>query len=148
MAPGRACYVPLRHEVLDPQIKLAEAVEILSPLLADDCVLKVLHNAKFDMMVLERAGFPRIAPVDDTMLISYVLEGGLHGHGMDELSELHLGHKTIKFDTFDYGILKKRIMEDTDENHPFWTMGHPIVFPNILKTTGFQYRVPVDDENT
>ena len=57
-------------------------------------------------------------------------------------------HKTIKFDTFDYGILKKRIMEDTDENHPFWTMGHPIVFPNILKTTGFQYRVPVDDENT
>ena len=57
-------------------------------------------------------------------------------------------HKTIKFDTFDYGILKKRIMEDTDENHPFWPMGHPIVFPNILKTTGFQYRVPVDDENT
>ena len=57
-------------------------------------------------------------------------------------------HKMIKFDEFDYGILKKRIMEDTDENHPYWTMGHPIVFPNILKTTGFQYRVPVDDNHT
>ena len=57
-------------------------------------------------------------------------------------------HKLIKFDTFDYGILKKRIMDNTDENHPYWTMGHPIVFPNILKTTGFQYRVPIDDENT
>jgi len=98
VAPGRACYVPLRHEVLDPQMKLAEAVEFLSPLLADDCVLKVLHNAKFDMMVLERAGFVQIAPVDDTMLISYSMEAGAHGHGMDELSRLHLGHAPISYD--------------------------------------------------
>src|SRR5205814_8043135 len=43
---------------------------------------------------------------------------------------------------------KRRVMEDTDENHPYWTIGHPIVFPNILKTTGFQYRIPIDDDNT
>jgi 5,5'-dehydrodivanillate O-demethylase len=57
-------------------------------------------------------------------------------------------HKMIGFDVFDYGIIKRRIMEGTDENHPYWSVGHPIVFPNILKTTGFQYRIPIDDHNT
>ena len=57
-------------------------------------------------------------------------------------------HKLIGFDVFDYGIIKRRIMEGQDETHPFWSIGHPIVFPNILKTTGFQYRVPIDDDNT
>ena len=47
------------------------------------------------MMVLARAGFPTAAPVDDTMLISYAQDAGLHGHGMDELSRLHLGHTPI-----------------------------------------------------
>ena len=50
------------------------------------------------MMVLSRAGFPMPAPVDDTMLISYAQEAGLHGHGLDELSQLHLGHTPISFD--------------------------------------------------
>jgi DNA polymerase-1 len=97
-APGRACYVPLRHEAAGPQVALAEAIEILSPLLADPCVLKILHNAKFDLLVLARAGFPLPAPIDDTMLISYCMEAGAHGHGMDELSSLHLGHKPISYD--------------------------------------------------
>jgi 5,5'-dehydrodivanillate O-demethylase len=57
-------------------------------------------------------------------------------------------HTKIAFDVFEYGIVKRRIMDNTDENHPFWTIGHPIVFPNILKTTGFQYRIPIDDDNT
>jgi 5,5'-dehydrodivanillate O-demethylase len=57
-------------------------------------------------------------------------------------------HTKIGFDLFDYGIVKKRVMENTDENHPYWTVGHPIVFPNILKTTGFQMRIPIDDNNT
>jgi len=57
-------------------------------------------------------------------------------------------HTKIGFDVFDYGIVKRRVMENTDENHPYWTVGHPIVFPNILKTTGFQYRIPIDDNNT
>jgi len=57
-------------------------------------------------------------------------------------------HKLIGFDVFDHGIIKRRVMEGQDETHPFWRIGHPIVFPNILKTTGFQYRVPIDDNTT
>ena len=97
-APCRACYVPLRHTVLGEQIALADAIAILSPLLADPCVLKVLQNAKFDMQVLRRAGFPVISPLDDTMMISFAQEAGLHGHGMDELAQLHLGHTPISYD--------------------------------------------------
>ena len=97
-AAGRACYVPLAHEVLGEQMKLAEAIEILAPMLTDLSVLKIFQNAKFDMMVLSRAGFPMPTPVDDTMLISYAQEAGLHGHGLDELSQLHLGHTPISYD--------------------------------------------------
>jgi DNA polymerase-1 len=97
-ATGRACYVPLAHEVLGEQLKLDVAIEVLGPLLADQSVLKIFQNAKFDMMILSRAGFPMPAPVDDTMLISYAQEAGLHGHGMDELSQLHLGHTPIPYD--------------------------------------------------
>ena len=67
-------------------------------LLEDPAVLKVAQNAKYDLGVLARYGIA-VAPIDDTMLISYVLESGLHGHGMDELSELWLGHKPIAFKT-------------------------------------------------
>jgi DNA polymerase-1 len=95
---GKACYVPLRHEVLGEQLRLETAIEILSPLLADTSVLKIFHNAKFDRMILERAGFPVPTPVDDTMLISYSQEAGLHGHGLDELSQLHFGHTPITYD--------------------------------------------------
>ena len=98
IAPGRACYVPLRHEILGAQMPLDSAIGILAPLLADPCVLKILQNAKFDMMVLGRAGFPPITPIDDTMVISHSMEAGAHGHGMDELSRLHLGHTPISFD--------------------------------------------------
>jgi DNA polymerase-1 len=65
-------------------------------MLEDPTVLKVGQNIKYDMQVLARYGIA-VGPVDDTMVLSYVLEGGLHGHGMDELSEVHLGHATIKF---------------------------------------------------
>jgi DNA polymerase-1 len=97
-APGRACYVPLGHEVLGDQIKPEAAIEVLGPLLVDPSVLKIFQNAKFDMMMLSRAGFPMPMPVDDTMLISYAQEAGLHGHGLDELSQLHLGHTPISYD--------------------------------------------------
>jgi DNA polymerase I len=98
VAPGRACYVPLGHEVLGEQMKVAEAIEVLTPMLTDPSVLKIFQNAKFDMMILSRAGFPMPSPVDDTMLISYAQEAGMHGHGMDELSQLHLGHTPISYD--------------------------------------------------
>jgi DNA polymerase-1 len=95
---GHACYVPLRHEILAEQVPLSAAIEILGPLFSDPAILKILQNAKFDMMVLGRAGFPPIAPIDDTMLISFAQEAGAHGHGMDELSRLHLGHTPISYD--------------------------------------------------
>jgi DNA polymerase-1 len=98
VAPGKACYVPLRHELLDTQLPLPAVIQALGPVLTDPSVLKVFQNAKFDMMVLHRAGFPWAAPFDDTMLISYAQEAGLHGHGMDELSALHLGHHPIAYD--------------------------------------------------
>jgi DNA polymerase I len=104
--PGEACYIPLGHEAAEglalaeeadlTQIPLAEAIAILKPMLEDPAVLKVAQNAKYDMAVLSRYGV-RVSPIEDTMLISYVLEGGLHNHGMDELSELWLGHKPIAF---------------------------------------------------
>jgi len=117
LEPGRACYVPVGHRggppqgqldlggdgqggadgLLPGQIPLAKAVELMRPLLEDPAVLKIGQNIKYDMLIMAGLGVS-IAPYDDTMLISYVLEGGAHGHGMDELSELHLGHRTIHYE--------------------------------------------------
>ena len=105
-APGRACYVPLRHTGLDPlspkpdQMDPAEAIEILRPLFRDPSVLKILHNAKYDLTVLGRAdnGAVEVTPIGDTMMVSYSLDAGRHGHGMDELSIRHLTHRPIPYD--------------------------------------------------
>ncbi|MBI1774315.1 MAG: DNA polymerase I [Proteobacteria bacterium] len=110
LGAGDACYIPLQHKQkgaggLDlgdqgqapKQIALEQAIKRLKPLLEDPGVLKIGHNIKYDAMVLHRYGID-LSPHDDTMLISFVLEAGLHGHGMDELSELHLGHKTITYE--------------------------------------------------
>ncbi|MGH7022953.1 MAG: DNA polymerase I, partial [Caulobacteraceae bacterium] len=106
IAPGEACYIPLGHEEGEglaleatadlAQIPLEAAIAVLKPMLEDPSVLKVAQNAKYDLAVLSRYGV-RVAPIEDTMLISYVLEAGLHGHGMDELSALWLGHRPISF---------------------------------------------------
>jgi DNA polymerase-1 len=111
VAPGEACYIPVGHEhegegglfaegpAQDPQqIPCTDVIARLKPLLEDPAVLKVAQNAKYDLGVLSRYGI-KVAPIDDTMLISYVLESGLHGHGMNELSELWLGHTPIAFKT-------------------------------------------------
>ncbi len=105
-APGKACYIPLGHksvggglfggETVEGQIPLDDALKILKPLLESKAVLKVGQNLKYDIEVLARYGIA-VAPIDDTMLISYVLESGDVGHGMDELSVRHLGHKPISF---------------------------------------------------
>ncbi|MGA3004234.1 MAG: DNA polymerase I [Acetobacteraceae bacterium] len=97
-AAGHACYVPLRHIGLAEQVSVADAIAVLGPLFDDPSILKILQNAKFDMMVLGRAGFPPLTPIDDTMLISFAQDAGAHGHGMDELSRLHLGHTPIPYD--------------------------------------------------
>jgi DNA polymerase-1 len=106
IGPGEACYIPVGHCEKDGlaleaaadlvQIPTEAVIAALKPLLEDPAVLKVAQNAKYDIAVLARYGI-NVGPIDDTMLISYVLEAGLHGHGMDELSELWLGHKPIPF---------------------------------------------------
>jgi DNA polymerase-1 len=97
LAPGRAAYMPLRHDLLvGPQIDPEEAMAALAPVLADRSVLKVFHNAKFDLAVLERAGAPAgTAPLDDIMLISYAQDAGRHGHSVAELAEIHFGHTPL-----------------------------------------------------
>ncbi len=97
-APGRAAYLPLGHETLEPQFDLAEAIAALAPLLTDPHVLKVCGDAKFDVSVMARAGFPLGAPVDDATLISYAQEAGLHGHELGELAALHLDHHPAGLD--------------------------------------------------
>jgi DNA polymerase-1 len=98
VAPGRACYIPLRHDGVEEQLPESDVVAALGPLLADPAVLVVMQNAKFDMLMLLRHGFPPIAALDDTMVISYAQEAGLHGHGLDELATLHLGHTPVTYD--------------------------------------------------
>jgi DNA polymerase-1 len=98
VAPGRACYIPLRHDGVEGQLPEAAVVAALGPLLADPGILTVMQNAKFDMMMLLRHGFPPAAAIDDTMVISYCQEAGLHGHGLDELATLHLGHTPVTYD--------------------------------------------------
>lgn len=102
---GRACYIPLAHGARPKdllggdkpkQIEINAALDALKPLLADPSVLKIGQNIKFDMAVLVRYGL-EVAPIDDTMMLSYVLDAGRGGHGMDELSERHLNHTTIPF---------------------------------------------------
>ena len=98
--PGHACYVPLRHELLDAQMPAEAAVAALAPLLADPAVLKIFHDAKADMALLAGAGIAAgtVAPYDDTMLISYAQDAGRHGHALDELAPLHLVARPIPLD--------------------------------------------------
>ena len=98
-APGRACYIPLRHIGEITQLDPETALTTLNPLFADDSVLKIFQNAKYDLMIFRQAGIPLPTPIDDTMLISFSMEAGAHGHGMDELSGLHLGHTPISYDS-------------------------------------------------
>ena len=96
-SPGKAAYIPLGHDH-GTQLDRDTVLDALRPVLQDAAILKILHNAKFDLHVLEGAGVTEIGPIDDTMLISYALEAGAHGHGMDELANLHLGHTPISYD--------------------------------------------------
>ena len=104
--PGHACYVPLAHKdgasddlfgsdaLLEGQIPLQQALDLLKPVLEDDSILKIGQNMKYDAKIFARYGV-EVAPIDDTMLMSYAMHGGEHGHGMDTLSERYLGHTPI-----------------------------------------------------
>ncbi|MDR3374819.1 MAG: DNA polymerase I [Ancalomicrobiaceae bacterium] len=106
LAPGKAAYVPLIHRaggaglfdegLVAGQIPLADAFLRLKDLLGDASILKIGQNLKYDALVLARHGI-EIRSLDDTMLMSYVLDAGRSGHGMDELSKLWLSHEPITF---------------------------------------------------
>jgi DNA polymerase-1 len=112
VGPNDACYIPLAHGGDDmfaqkpEQVPMDRAIAALKPLLEDDSVLKVFQNGKYDLNVFARAGIT-VAPIEDTMVISFALDAGrgedgmgasgIGGHGMDELSERHLGHTPIAF---------------------------------------------------
>lgn len=128
--PGHACYVPLNHKVAgttgnqndlfapavtrcEGQITVEEGMRVLKSLLEHPGVLKIGQNIKYDMLIVGQHGI-QMAPIEDTMLISYCLSAGAHGQGMDELSELHLGITPISYDTVT-GTGKKRVTFDMVE---------------------------------
>ena len=121
--PGQACYVPVGHvepvsDELDlggdqggangtlKQIDMVAGLRVLKELIEDPAILKVAHNAKYDLLVLRRAmekHLPNEAPLapaalDDSMLMSYVLDAGRNKHGLDDLSFRHLDHENIKYE--------------------------------------------------
>ncbi|KUJ76447.1 DNA polymerase I [Ruegeria marisrubri] len=104
--PGEACYIPLTHRdgasddlfgsdaLAEGQMPLDEALKLLKPVLEDPSILKIGQNMKYDAKIFARYGVD-VAPIDDTMLMSYAMHAGEHGHGMDTLSERFLGHTPI-----------------------------------------------------
>jgi len=92
---GKACYVPIGHKS-KKNIKKDEVLKKIKPLLEDPSIKKIGQNIKFDYIVLFKNGI-NISSMEDTMLMSYVLDAGKNRHNMDTLSEIHLNHKTISF---------------------------------------------------
>jgi DNA polymerase-1 len=155
--PGRACYVPLAHVdgegdllggggLLPDQIPLKDALEVLKPMLEDRSVLKIAQNLKYDWLVMTRYGID-IGPFDDTMLLSYTVDAGKGGNGMDELSERWLGHKPIPFKevcgsgksmiTFDKVAIDKATAyaaEDADVTLRLWLILKPRLASDHMAT--------------
>ena len=106
LEPGRACYIPIAHAgasaglfdsgIVEGQLSLDLVLQKLKPVLEAQHILKIGQNLKYDLMVFAQHGI-KVISIDDTMLLSYVIESGDVGHGMDELSQRHLGHKPISF---------------------------------------------------
>jgi len=146
---GHACYVPLTHKggaaddlfgddaLAEGQMDFEEALAILKPMLEDDSILKIGQNMKYDAKIFARVGVD-VAPIDDTMLMSYAMNAGLHNHGMDGLSERYLGHKPIEIKsllgtgksakTFDRVPVEDAVRyaaEDADITLRLWQMFKP-----------------------
>ena len=102
---GEACYIPIGHKeaVPDPfgslklsegQMSIKDVLNVLKPLLQDEAILKIGQNMKYDAKIFARYGI-NVRSIDDTMLLSYALYGGLHSHSLDTLSDRYLGHNPI-----------------------------------------------------
>ncbi|PQV56930.1 DNA polymerase I [Defluviimonas denitrificans] len=119
--PGQACYIPVGHrqgggdlfgssELVGGQMALDDVLSALKPVLEDDAILKIGQNMKYDWKIFARHGI-NVAPIDDTMLMSYAMHSGLHNHGMDLLSERYLDHRPIEIKTL-LGTGKSQITFD------------------------------------
>jgi DNA polymerase-1 len=147
--PGKACYIPLGHkadggeglfgsdDLAEGQIPMEAALSVLKPLLEDPAVMKIGQNMKYDAKIMARLGVA-VAPIDDTMLMSYAMNAGLHGHGMDTLAERYLGHTPIPIKdllgsgksqiTFDRVPIDKAVpyaAEDAEVTLRLWLMFKP-----------------------
>jgi DNA polymerase-1 len=102
---GQAAYIPLGHSMgeddlfggtarAEGQMDMDAALALLKPVLEDGSILKIGQNMKYDFKIFARHGI-RVAPIDDTMLMSYAMFSGLHNHGMDALSDRYLNHQPI-----------------------------------------------------
>lgn len=143
VAPGLACYIPLAHGGGDllgeapPQLPTALVLDKLRPILTDPAVLKIGHNFKYDWIMFSRLGLD-VAPVDDTMLMSFDLDAGRHNHGMDELARIHFEHaciafahvcgtgkKQITFDKVPIAQATEYAAEDADITFRLWQLFKP-----------------------
>ncbi|WP_448327390.1 DNA polymerase I [Sulfitobacter sp. M13] len=147
--PGKACYIPLIHkargsddlfgsdDLAEGQIPLEDALRLLTPMLQDPTILKIGQNMKYDSKIFGQLGI-NVAPIDDTMLLSYAMHAGLHGHGMDTLSERYLSHtpipikpllgsgkSAITFDKVPLADAVKYAAEDADITLRLWQLFKP-----------------------
>jgi DNA polymerase-1 len=146
---GHACYIPLTHKdgaaddlfgsskLADGQCDLDAVLALLKPMLEDRSILKIGQNIKYDAKIFANYDIA-INPIDDTMLMSYALHGGLHGHGMDALSERYLNHEPISiksllgtgksattFDRVPVDEATKYAAEDADITLRLWQLFKP-----------------------
>ena len=145
---GEACYIPLAHKdgegdlfggaaLAEGQMDAAEAIAMLKPVLEDEAIVKIGQNMKYDLKIMRRQGV-EIGPIEDTMLLSCALHGGMHNHGMDALSERYLDHKPISiktllgtgksaktFDMVPIDEAVKYAAEDADITLRLWQMFKP-----------------------
>ncbi|MDN5788079.1 DNA polymerase I [Pseudorhodobacter sp.] len=155
--PGHACYIPLAHKqgsgdlfgssaLVDGQMPLDTALDMLRPLLEDDSILKIGQNMKYDAKIFARLGIT-VAPIDDTMLMSSALFAGLHNHGMDTLADTYLGHTPIPIKTllgsgksqitFDLVPLSEAVKyaaEDADVTLRLWQLLKPQLHEKSVTT--------------
>lgn len=118
---GEACYIPLTHNTSvdmfsnnEDQLDFDLVLNKLKPILLSENIIKIGQNIKYDMHVLEKYGV-EFNNIDDTMVMSFVLAGGKHRHNMDDLADLYLNHKTIKFK--DLGLKKDQSFADIALDH-------------------------------
>ena len=134
---NEACYIPIKHLEKSPQIELNQALVILKEIMEDQSILKILHNKKYDGLVLQKYGIS-IAPYDDTMLISYSIGSGGIRHNLDALAKNYLSHNALSFkeiagtgknqkvfNEIDISTASKYAAEDADITLRLWKLLKP-----------------------